>query len=59
MKADQLDLFAWAESKPSNIIDAIPALCRKAAFEVVYRIPKPKDCGEIVAAQFPRERGAA
>lgn len=35
----QLDLFDWAEAKPSNIIDAMPALIRKAALEAAYGIP--------------------
>lgn len=35
----QLDLFSWADARPSNIIDAVPALIRKAAREVAYTIP--------------------
>ena len=37
----QLDLFAWAEAKPSNVIDLLPALIRKAAFETIYQVPRP------------------
>ncbi|WP_165447843.1 hypothetical protein [Rhizobium ruizarguesonis] len=29
----QLDLFAWADSKPSNVIDIMPALIKKVARE--------------------------
>jgi len=39
--AVQLDLFAWADAKPSNVIDAMPALIRKAAFETMYQVPRP------------------
>lgn len=28
--AEQLDLFKWADAKPSNVIDVMPALIRKA-----------------------------
>ncbi|MEY9531163.1 hypothetical protein [Sinorhizobium fredii] len=41
----QLDLFAWAESKPSNIIDIMPALIRKVALEP---IAAPKGEGKVV-----------
>lgn len=43
------DLFAWADSKPSNIIDAMPALIRKAALETIYQIPRPKGEGKVIA----------
>ncbi|NML73575.1 hypothetical protein HHL25_05480 [Rhizobium sp. S-51] len=46
---EQLDLFAWADSRPkAQVIDLLPALCRKAAFEVIYQIPAPKDGGKIL-----------
>jgi hypothetical protein len=44
----QLDLFAWAEARPSNVIDAMPALIRKAAMEVIYNIPTPKNVGRVI-----------
>lgn len=44
----QLDLFTWAESKPSNVIDVMPALIRKAALEAAYQIPKPKGQGKVI-----------
>jgi hypothetical protein len=45
--AEQLDLFSWAAARPSNVIDALPALIRKAAMETAYRIPRPKGDGVI------------
>lgn len=45
----QLDLFAWAESRPTaQVIDAMPALIKKAAFEVIYKIPAPKETGKVI-----------
>ncbi|WP_378944421.1 hypothetical protein [Mesorhizobium sp. ANAO-SY3R2] len=44
----QFDLFAWADSKPSNIVDVMPALIRKAALETMYDIPRPKGEAKIV-----------
>ncbi|WP_165691131.1 hypothetical protein [Agrobacterium salinitolerans] len=44
----QLDLFQWADSKPSNVIDAMPALIRKAAMETIYNIPRPKGGGDPI-----------
>jgi len=43
----QLDLFAWADTKPSNIIDAMPYLIRKAAMEVIYSIPNKQGDGKV------------
>jgi hypothetical protein len=43
----QLDLFAWADIKPSNIIDAMPALIHKAAMEAIYGIPN-RSGGKII-----------
>lgn len=45
---EQLDLFAWADARPSNVVDAVPSLIRKAAMETVYRIPRPKDVGVLL-----------
>ena len=42
----QLDLFAWADTKPSNVIDAMPHLIRKAAMEVIYSIPNKQGDGK-------------
>lgn len=44
----QMDLFEWADQKPSNIINAMPALIHKAAMEVVYNIPRPKGGGDPI-----------
>ncbi|CDZ60459.1 Hypothetical protein NGAL_HAMBI2605_10290 [Neorhizobium galegae bv. orientalis] len=44
----QLDLFVWADTKPSNVIDVMPALIRKAAREAIYNIPRPKGGGDPV-----------
>lgn len=41
----QMDLFEWADRKPSNVINLVPALIHKAAMEVVYQIPRPKGGG--------------
>lgn len=43
----QLDLFAWADTKPSNVIDAMPALIHKAAMEAIYGIPN-RSGGKII-----------
>jgi hypothetical protein len=47
----QLDLFEWADSRPSNVIDAMPALCRKAAMEVIYSIPNRKGDGRVIVLE--------
>jgi len=44
----QLDLFAWADSKPSNVVDVMPALIRKAALETIYNIPRPQGGGDPI-----------
>lgn len=51
----QLNLFEWADSKPTNVIDAMPALIRKAAIETIFNIPRPKGGGDPI----PMKRGAA
>ncbi|WP_165358252.1 hypothetical protein [Mesorhizobium sp. Pch-S] len=45
----QLELFAWADARPSNVIDAVPALIRKAAIETMYAPPRPKDTGDVIS----------
>ncbi|WP_168879988.1 hypothetical protein [Rhizobium sp. P28RR-XV] len=45
---DQLSLFVWADAKPSNVIDVMPALIRKAAIETIYNIPRPKGGGDPI-----------
>lgn len=45
---NQLDLFKWADARPSNVIDLMPALINKAVNEVIYRIPRPKGGGEPI-----------
>jgi hypothetical protein len=45
----QLDLFIWAATRSTaEVIDILPALCRKAAFDVIYRIPPPKEAGKVI-----------
>ncbi|WP_246200748.1 hypothetical protein [Shinella kummerowiae] len=44
----QLNLFEWADSKPSNVINAMPALIHKAAMETIYNIPRPKGGGDLI-----------
>lgn len=51
----QLNLFDWADAKPSNVINIVPALVHKAAMETVYNIPRPKGGGEPI----PLRRGVA
>lgn len=51
----QLDLFAWADSQPSNVIDAREALWRKAALQVMYPPPRLINGGKVI----PIERTAA
>jgi hypothetical protein len=44
----QLNLFEWADARPANIIDLMPALIHKAAMEAIYNIPRPKGGGEPI-----------
>jgi len=44
----QLDLFAWVETKPSNVIDAMPRLIHRAALEVIYNIPNRRGDGRVI-----------
>ncbi|WP_193378147.1 hypothetical protein [Sinorhizobium fredii] len=43
---NQLDLFTWADNKPSNVIDVMPAIISKIAREPWP--PKPQTA-EVVA----------
>ncbi|MCZ4091677.1 hypothetical protein [Sinorhizobium psoraleae] len=52
--SQQLCLFTWAESKPSNVIDVTSALIRKAAIELAYQIPNRKGDGRVVAIEERR-----
>ena len=47
----QLDLLAWGENRPLNVIDAMPALIKRAALETVYQIPRPKGGGKIIVLE--------
>lgn len=38
----QLDLFEWADSRPSNVVDAVPALIKRACMEIAYRGAEPR-----------------
>lgn len=44
----QLDLFSWAKTKPSNVIDAMPRLIHKASLEVIYNIPNRRGDGHVI-----------
>ncbi|MNE52455.1 hypothetical protein D3C80_1471280 [compost metagenome] len=44
----QMNLFDWADAKPSNIINIVPALVHKAAMETIYNIPRPKGGGDLI-----------
>lgn len=44
---NQMDLFTWADSKASNVIDVMPYLIRKAAMEVIYCIPNKRGDGKV------------
>lgn len=48
---DQLELFVWANSKPSNVIDASEALWRKAAMEVIYPPRRPAEAGKVIVLE--------
>ncbi|THK34666.1 hypothetical protein EHS39_28805 [Ensifer sp. MPMI2T] len=51
----QLDLFAWAEQRPkAQVINIVPALCRKVAIEAIYKIPNRKGDGRVVAIEERR-----
>jgi hypothetical protein len=47
--ADQLDLFLWADTKPSNVIDAKEAFWRKAALDVINPPRRPADGGKVIS----------
>lgn len=51
----QLNLFEWADNKPSNVINLVPALIHKAVIETIYNIPRPKGGGDPI----PLKRGVA
>ncbi len=56
MKKDQLDLFAWAESRPSaEIIDLVPIIVRNMP-DVDPTYPEP---AKVIRPAFERHRGAA
>ncbi|WP_172746537.1 hypothetical protein [Neorhizobium sp. T25_13] len=44
----QLDLFEWADTKPTNVVTLMPALVHKAAMEAIYNIPRPKGGGDLI-----------
>ncbi len=44
----QLNLFEWADNRPSNVINLVPALIHKAAMETIYNIPRPKGGGDPI-----------
>lgn len=44
----QLNLFDWADGKPSNVLNLVPSLIHKAAMEAIYNIPRPKGGGDPI-----------
>lgn len=57
MKKDQLDLFAWADTRPSaEVIDIVPIIVRTMP-DVDPRYPEPAKI--IAPQQFRHQRGAA
>lgn len=57
MKKDQLDLFAWADARPSaRVIDLVPIIVRNMP-DVDPRYPEPAKV--ITPWQFQRERSVA
>lgn len=55
----QLDLFAWAESRPTNVIDALPAILRRIRIQKTYQIPRREGEGELIEVTAWRERSVA
>lgn len=47
--AEAFRLWRWPEGKPPNIIDAVPALIRKAAMQTMYSPRRPTDTGDVIA----------
>lgn len=56
---NQMDLFVWAETKPSNVIDALPAILRRIRIEQAYRIPKKRGEGKLIEVPKWFERSVA
>lgn len=48
MTGQQLDLFSWADAKPSNVVSVVPAIIRRVGLEVVYGIPRPQGGAKII-----------
>lgn len=51
---DQLDLFAWVESRPKSgaiIIDALPKLLAKIRIEQAFNIPRPTGGAKVLPLQ--------
>lgn len=44
----QLDLFEWAASRPSNVIDAVPELIRRICRRPAYRPPNPHEGAKVI-----------
>lgn len=56
MKKDQLDLFAWAENRPTaQIIDLVPIIVRTMP-DVDPRYPEP---AKVIRPQFGQRRSVA
>lgn len=56
MKKDQLDLFAWADNRPSaQIIDIVPIIVRNMP-DVDPQYPEP---AKVIRPAFERKRSVA
>jgi len=56
MKKDQLDLFAWADARPSaQIIDLVPIIVRNMP-DVDQQYPEP---AKVIRPAFERKRSVA
>lgn len=44
----QMDLFEWADSRPSNVIDALPVLVRRNCIKALSRRPPPSEGAKII-----------
>ena len=53
----QLDLLEWAASRPSNVIDLMPSLIKRATIEVIYKSPPPRGDAKVISLP-PKGRAA-
>jgi hypothetical protein len=48
-EAEEFHRWRWPQGTLSNVIDAVPALIRKAAMEAIYSPPRPSQTGQIIS----------